>query len=436
MQFSVKLVDAQFPPYQQVIPQSAASTRQRAARRSADALKAVSRRRERPHRRREALAASNGSMRITSESPESGDGFDELPVDYAGPSSPSASTRSTSSTCSRDRRRRGRARPLRRARSRGACSPATHSAADDGVPRRRHADAHLTSARELAHRARACTSRSSAIVPQPADIDARARASTSIAGDNGQGKTNLLEALYVAAHVEELSHVIACKSCVAHGAEFASVDARALRSESRRRAQRVDVSDAGRAARAHRRQARRAARRVCRANAGRRLSSRRARRSRWAARRAPAICSIGSALFTRRGDRRDRRRYTPRAERAADGARDARRAGRPISRRRRRSSRAHGAPSWRIAARRPPSSGAGRRAGFRRIGRRRARASRCATRRVAAATRTQASARSSRARRAADLAGGTRQLRPARDDLALVIDGRPARSRLAGAAPA
>jgi DNA polymerase-3 subunit beta len=82
--FSVKLVDAQFPPYAQVIPQ----TTERAVRVPrlpfADALRAVS------------LAASDrtggvklqvasGTMRITSESPETGEGFDELSVDYAGP---------------------------------------------------------------------------------------------------------------------------------------------------------------------------------------------------------------------------------------------------------------------------------------------------------------------------------------------------------------
>jgi DNA polymerase III subunit beta len=82
--FSVKLVDAQFPPYSQVIPQTSdrAIRAPRAA--FADALRAVS------------LAASDrtggvkldvtsGSMRITSESPESGDGFDEVRVDYSGP---------------------------------------------------------------------------------------------------------------------------------------------------------------------------------------------------------------------------------------------------------------------------------------------------------------------------------------------------------------
>jgi DNA polymerase-3 subunit beta len=81
--FSVKLVDAQFPPYAQVIPQNS-SLKIRAPRAAfADALRAVS------------IAASErtggvkltlakGTMRIASESPESGDGFDEVPVDYAG----------------------------------------------------------------------------------------------------------------------------------------------------------------------------------------------------------------------------------------------------------------------------------------------------------------------------------------------------------------
>ncbi|EYF03586.1 DNA polymerase III subunit beta [Chondromyces apiculatus] len=83
-QFSVKLVDAQFPPYQQVIP--AMTERSIRAPRSAlaDALKAIS------------LAASDrtggvkisvtsGSLRITSESPDTGNAFDELTIDYDGP---------------------------------------------------------------------------------------------------------------------------------------------------------------------------------------------------------------------------------------------------------------------------------------------------------------------------------------------------------------
>lgn len=82
-QFSVKLVDAQFPPYGQVIPE----TTERAIRAPrlalADALKAVS------------LAASDRTggvkltlskdkMRFESESPESGEGFDEVPCEYGG----------------------------------------------------------------------------------------------------------------------------------------------------------------------------------------------------------------------------------------------------------------------------------------------------------------------------------------------------------------
>lgn len=82
--FSVKLVDAQFPPYEQVIPEK--SERAIAVPRlpMADALKAVS------------LAASDrtggvkmsvagGKIRFESESPESGEGFDEVNVDYDGP---------------------------------------------------------------------------------------------------------------------------------------------------------------------------------------------------------------------------------------------------------------------------------------------------------------------------------------------------------------
>jgi DNA polymerase-3 subunit beta len=81
--FSVKLVDAQFPPYDQVIPET--SSRAVRAPRAAvcDALRAVK------------LAASDrtggvkltlnqGKLRFESESPESGEGFDEVDVDYDG----------------------------------------------------------------------------------------------------------------------------------------------------------------------------------------------------------------------------------------------------------------------------------------------------------------------------------------------------------------
>ena len=84
MTFSVKLVDAQFPPYSQVIPQGADKTVRAPRVAFADALKAVSvAASERTGGVK--LSLTKGSMRITSESPESGDGFDEIPVEYAGP---------------------------------------------------------------------------------------------------------------------------------------------------------------------------------------------------------------------------------------------------------------------------------------------------------------------------------------------------------------
>jgi DNA polymerase-3 subunit beta len=81
--FSVKLVDAQFPPYSQVIPQKADKKVRVSRVPFADALRAVS------------VAASErtggvklhlgqGTMRITTESPESGDGSDEVPIEYSG----------------------------------------------------------------------------------------------------------------------------------------------------------------------------------------------------------------------------------------------------------------------------------------------------------------------------------------------------------------
>jgi DNA polymerase-3 subunit beta len=81
--FSVKLVEAQFPPYAQVIPQNQEKIVRAPRLELASALRAVS------------IAASErtggvkvhvakGVMRIMSESPDSGDGFDEIAVDYDG----------------------------------------------------------------------------------------------------------------------------------------------------------------------------------------------------------------------------------------------------------------------------------------------------------------------------------------------------------------
>ncbi len=80
----VKLVDAQFPPYNQVIPKKTLYPLVLPRLALLDAIKAV------------AVAASektlgvkfvltSGCLRIQSESPTTGDGYDELPIDHQGP---------------------------------------------------------------------------------------------------------------------------------------------------------------------------------------------------------------------------------------------------------------------------------------------------------------------------------------------------------------
>lgn len=82
--FGVKLVDAAFPPYAQVIPQGHPHTIRVARTVLADAVRAVS------------VAASDraggikfaieaGMIRVSSESPDKGDGTDEVDCEYAGP---------------------------------------------------------------------------------------------------------------------------------------------------------------------------------------------------------------------------------------------------------------------------------------------------------------------------------------------------------------
>ncbi|HTV22251.1 MAG TPA: DNA polymerase III subunit beta [Polyangiaceae bacterium] len=83
LQLGIKLVEVQFPPYGQVIPKETRHhvTAPRAL--VADALKAVS---LAANDRTGGVKVTLGSnmMRFSSESAESGDGFDEVPVDYAG----------------------------------------------------------------------------------------------------------------------------------------------------------------------------------------------------------------------------------------------------------------------------------------------------------------------------------------------------------------
>jgi len=83
LQLGIKLVEVQFPPYGQVIPKETRHhvTAPRAL--VADALKAVS---LAANDRTGGVKVTLGSnvMRFSSESSEGGDGFDEVPIDYAG----------------------------------------------------------------------------------------------------------------------------------------------------------------------------------------------------------------------------------------------------------------------------------------------------------------------------------------------------------------
>jgi DNA polymerase-3 subunit beta len=83
MSFAVRLVDAQFPPYSQVIPQQSEKIVRLPRAPFAEALRAVSvAASERTGGVK--LTLTRGTMRLTTESPESGEGFDEVPVEYAG----------------------------------------------------------------------------------------------------------------------------------------------------------------------------------------------------------------------------------------------------------------------------------------------------------------------------------------------------------------
>jgi len=84
MTFAVRLVDAQFPPYGQVIPQQSEKIVRVPRAPLSEALRAVSvAASERTGGVK--LALTKGTLRITTESPESGEGFDEVPIEYAGP---------------------------------------------------------------------------------------------------------------------------------------------------------------------------------------------------------------------------------------------------------------------------------------------------------------------------------------------------------------
>lgn len=84
IQFSVKLIDAQFPPYEAVIPAMTDRAVKTPRAQFREALRAVSLAAS-DRTGGVKLAVSENALRITSESPESGNGFDEVPIDYSGP---------------------------------------------------------------------------------------------------------------------------------------------------------------------------------------------------------------------------------------------------------------------------------------------------------------------------------------------------------------
>jgi DNA polymerase-3 subunit beta len=80
---AIKLVDAQFPPYQQVIPQRTEHSVAVGRASMIDVLRAMSvAASERTGSVK--IGVSKGVMRVTSENPDSGDALDEIPIDYAG----------------------------------------------------------------------------------------------------------------------------------------------------------------------------------------------------------------------------------------------------------------------------------------------------------------------------------------------------------------
>jgi DNA polymerase-3 subunit beta len=83
MTFAVRLVDAQFPPYAQVIPQQSEKVVRVPRAMLSDALRAVSvAASERTGGVK--LSLNKGTMKISTESPESGEGSDEVAIEYAG----------------------------------------------------------------------------------------------------------------------------------------------------------------------------------------------------------------------------------------------------------------------------------------------------------------------------------------------------------------
>ena len=190
MTFAVRLVDAQFPPYSQVIPQQSEKLVRVPRAAFSEALRAVSvAASERTGGVK--LGLTKGTMRITTESPDSGEGFDEVPIEYAGPNMTVGFNAKyfldVLGALDEDEVELGFG---------GELDPAVvKPVGPAAVSRRRDADANLIAMRSLAIGSLSIRDfRNLARV----DVDLGPRFNV-IFGDNGQGKTNLLEAVYVLA---------------------------------------------------------------------------------------------------------------------------------------------------------------------------------------------------------------------------------------------
>ena len=135
----------------------------------------------------------------------------------------------------------------RRARSRASCARCD----DARLPRRRHADAHLSCCPAWPRSASSpiCVDRLRVALPQPRGARRRAGPRFNVVrGDNGQGKTNLLEAVYFVGALRSFRAAQARRARRAWGAARGRLGARVERGRLERLA-RGRASSAGRRAR-------------------------------------------------------------------------------------------------------------------------------------------------------------------------------------------
>ena len=187
---AVKLIDAQFPPYEQVIPKDHKKVITVDRARFIDALRRAQLMSS--ETRGVKVAATKEGITITSDNPDLGEVREELDADYNGEPiaigfNPKYVVELLGQMASDQitLRARWRARP----RARRADSAATTTSASS---------CRCASERARADRASSVHSPSGVRNLRPLTLAPRERFNVFV-GDNGQGKTNLLEAIYAVA---------------------------------------------------------------------------------------------------------------------------------------------------------------------------------------------------------------------------------------------